>query len=113
MQKGFFASLFDVSFTSFITTKIIKVVYIIILVVISLAALVFVGAAFSQSSAAGVITLLIFAPLAWLLYVIYARIALEVIIQIFRITEQQRDQTAMQRQAFTAAGWLPPEPPEL
>ena len=40
MQKGFFASLFDLSFTSFITTRVIKVLYVITLVFLVVAYLV-------------------------------------------------------------------------
>src|SRR4051794_2199229 len=108
MEKGFFASLFDISFTSFITTKIIKVLYVLALVVIGLVALVFVIGAFRVNAGLGVVTLFIFAPLASLFYVIYARVGLELIIQIFRITELLRDQNQLQRTAFAGAGWLPP-----
>jgi hypothetical protein len=108
MQKGFFESLFDISFTSFITTKIIKFLYVLALIVIGLIALVFVVSAFSRSAGLGVVVLFIFAPLLSLLYIVYARVTLELIIQIFRITELLRDQNQLQRTAFAGAGWLPP-----
>ncbi len=108
MQKGFFESLFDISFTSFITTKIIKVLYVLALVVIGLVALAFVVSAFSRSAGLGVVVLFIVAPLFSLIYIIYTRVALELIIQIFRITELLRDQNQLQRTAFAGAGWLPP-----
>ena len=84
-ERGFFGALFDVSFTSFITTRIIKVLYIITLVLIGLGALVFIGAAFADSVGAGLVTLVIIAPLVSLLYVIYTRVILEVLIAVFRI----------------------------
>jgi Domain of unknown function (DUF4282) len=108
MEKGFFESLFDISFTSFITTKIIKFLYVLALIVVGLFALIFVVAAFRASTAAGVFTLLILAPLLSLIYIVYARVTLELIIQIFRITELLRDQNQLQRTAFAGAGWLPP-----
>jgi hypothetical protein len=108
MQKGFFASLFDISFTSFITTKIIKFLYVLALIVAGLLALAFVISAFTQGVAAGVFTLVVLAPLVSLIYIIYTRVALELIIQIFRITELLRDQNHLQRAAFAGAGWLPP-----
>jgi hypothetical protein len=111
MEKGFFASLFDISFTSFITTKIIKFLYVLALIVIGLVALIFVIAAFTRSAGAGVVTLLIVAPLFSLIYVVYARVTLELIIQIFRITELLRDQNQLQRAAFSGAGWLGPAGP--
>jgi hypothetical protein len=108
MEKGFFGSLFDISFTSFITTKIIKFLYVLALIIVGLFALIFVVAAFRASAAAGVFTLVILAPLLSLIYIVYARVTLELIIQIFRIVELLRDQNQMQRTAFAGAGWLPP-----
>ena len=96
-ERGFFAALFDVSFTSFVTTRIIKVLYIITLVVIGLGALAFVIAAFAQSAAGGLITLVIVAPLVSLLYVIYTR-----------VMELNAEQVALMRQA---QGISAPQPP--
>jgi uncharacterized membrane protein len=107
MERGFFSSLFDVSFTSFITTKIIKVIYVLTLIGIALTALVFVGAAFQENAGLGVLFLFVVAPVLALIYTIYARVLLELIIQVFRIAELLRDQNELQRAAFTAAGWLP------
>jgi hypothetical protein len=95
--KGFFASLFDISFSSLITTKVIKVLYVISLIVIGLVALFFVIAAFASSSAAGVITLLIIAPLLALLYVVYTRVVLEFIIVVFRIAEYTHELVELTR----------------
>lgn len=87
MQKGFFASLLDTTFTSLVTTRIIRVVYILALVGIGLTALVYVVAAFQVSSAFGVLTLLVLAPLASLLAIVYTRVLLEALIALFRIME--------------------------
>ena len=107
-QRGFFGALFDVSFTSFVTTRIIKVLYIITLVVIGLAALAFVVAAFANSVAGGLFTLVIGAPLVSLLYVIYTRVILEVLIAIFRIMELNAEQVSLLRQS---QGLSAPQPP--
>ena len=48
MQKGFLASLFDLSFSNLITTKVIKVIYILSMILIGLGALVIVIAAFAS-----------------------------------------------------------------
>ena len=95
--KGFFASLFDISFSSLITTKVIKVLYVISLVVIGVAALFFIVAAFASSPAAGVLTLLIIAPLFALLYVVYTRVILEFIIVVFRIAEYTHELVELTR----------------
>ena len=104
-ERSFLSSLFDISFTSFVTTRIIKVVYVITLVLIGLTALVFVVASFAQSVAGGLFVLLIVAPLLSLLYVIYARVLLELVMAIFRIMEHTGEQvTLLRAQAGGAAG---------
>jgi hypothetical protein len=112
VEKSFFGALFDVSFSSLITTKVIKVIYILSMVVIGLIALFFVAAAFAQSVAVGLITLVIFAPLVALVYLIYARVILEVIICLFRIMETNVELVELQRAATSPAAPPPPsEPP--
>jgi type IV secretory pathway TrbL component len=76
-EQGFLASLFDVSFRSLVTTKVIKVLYILSMVGIGLVALAFVVAAFNNNAAAGLLVLIIVAPLMSLLYLIYVRVLLE------------------------------------
>jgi hypothetical protein len=107
MERGFFSSLFDISFTSYVTTKIIKVIYVLTLIGIALFALFFVVAGFRESTGLGLFVLVIGAPVGALIYTIYARVFLEFIIQVFRISELLRDQNTLQRAAFSAAGWLP------
>ena len=83
--RGFVTALFDYSFTSFVTPKIIKVLYVLATIVVSLSTLVLVLAAFNNSSGAGVLTLVIAGPLFFLLSMIYARVLLELVIVFFRI----------------------------
>jgi len=84
--KGFLASLFDYSFSSFITTRIIKILYVLITIVYSLVALAFLAIGISHGPGPAVAAI-IFVPIAWLLYMIFARVALEVLIVVFRIGE--------------------------
>ena len=105
MQKGFFASLFDISFSSLITTKVIKVVYVISMIVIGLAGLVFIiAAAASDDGAGAAIFAIIVVPIFALLYLIYTRIILEVIIVLFRIMESNFELVELQRSALGVAG---------
>jgi hypothetical protein len=109
MQKGFFGSLFDLSFSSLVTTKVIKVIYVISLIVIALVALLFVVGAFAESAALGVLTLLVLAPAIGLLYVVYTRVILEVIIAVFRLVEYNGELVALKRQQLgIAAPGAPP-----
>jgi len=109
-DQGFLGSLFDISFSSLITTKVIKVLYVLSMVIIGLFALVVVVAAFSNSVAGGIVVLLIVAPLAGLLYLIYVRVLLELVIVIFRIMETNVELVSLQR-AQVAGGVAPPPPP--
>jgi hypothetical protein len=85
--KGFLESLFDFSFTSLVTTKLIKVLYGLSIAIQALISLFYVIISFSFSPTAGVIVLLIGAPLSFLLGVCYTRVMLEIIIVVFRISE--------------------------
>jgi hypothetical protein len=111
LQKGFLASLFDLSFSALITTKVIKVIYLLSMILIGLGALVFVAAAFQSSAAAGLFVLLIAAPFVSLLYLIYARVVLEVIIALFRIMETNVELVELQRAASSGPSIPPPTTP--
>ena len=111
MEKGFLGSLFDVSFSSLITTRVIKVIYILSMILIGLMALFFIAAAFSNSAASGIFTLVIIAPLAALIYLIYVRVILEVIICVFRIMETNVELVSLQRAAAGPGTPPPPTPP--
>ena len=83
---SFFGALFDFSFSSFVTTRIIKLLYILSIVVIGLVALgIFFG--LLSRGGGGIVAAVILAPLFFLLYTIFARVWLEFIIVVFRIAE--------------------------
>ena len=85
--KGFFGSLFDLSFSSLITTKIIKVLYVLTLILIGFAYIAFTISAFAADSGVGALVLFILGPLGALFYIVYARVFLEIVIALFRIME--------------------------
>ena len=85
--SGFFQALFDFSFTAFVTPKIIKVIYVLAMIGIALVSLVYVALAFRLNPAVGVLVLVIVAPIFFLLYLIAARVWLEVVMALFRIAE--------------------------
>lgn len=84
---GFLGSLFDFSFSSFITTQIIKVLYGLCMLGAAFLALFVIVSGFAVSTGVGVLALFIGAPLAFLVTVIYSRVMLELIIVVFRISE--------------------------
>lgn len=84
--KGFFAALFDLSFTSFVTLKFAKFIYVLIMVVLALLWLGWIIAGFSTEPLLGVLVLV----LGWipiLLYVILARVTLEFYIAMVRTSQ--------------------------
>ncbi len=88
--KGFLGALFDFSFSEFITKKVIRILYIILVLFCGLGALFFIFAGFAQSVVSGLLFLII-SPLIFLLYVILIRIALEIYLVIFQIGDHTRE----------------------
>lgn len=86
LKPGFFATLTDFSFTEFVTTKIIKILYGLGILSAGLIALLAVISGFATGLAAGIL-MLILSPVIFVLFVIYARVSLEILIVIFRIAE--------------------------
>ena len=86
-DRSFVESLFDFSFTSFITPRLIKVLYAVILIFITIGVIALVISGFSRGAAPGFLFLFIIGPLYAVLLVISARIYLELVIAVFRIVD--------------------------
>ena len=93
--KGFIGSLFDFSFNHFITGKLIKFLYFVFIalagvVTVSIIVSAFGAGAALGSSGAGTlvgILALIISPVIFLIVVTYARVALELVMVLFKIEE--------------------------
>ncbi|HET7684367.1 MAG TPA: DUF4282 domain-containing protein [Marmoricola sp.] len=83
---GFFKALFDFSFTTFITPKVVKVVYVLATALLALGWLVFLIGAFADSAGAGIAVLLI-GPVVLLVYLALIRMTLEFYLAIVRMSE--------------------------
>jgi hypothetical protein len=90
-SRSFLSALFDFSFTSFVTVRIIKVLYVLILILTSLYALVFTIVAFKAGPVIGLATLLIGDPLFIIIVMAFWRLVLESFVVIFRIAEDTRE----------------------
>jgi hypothetical protein len=88
-QKGFFGRLFDLSFNEFVTPSIIKVIFIVGIVLAALMSL-FVFAAFANQGGGAIAAGIVFAPLVFFVYVLFARVLSEVYLILFRIEENTR-----------------------
>ena len=110
-KKSFVNCLCDFSFTDFLTLKIIKPLYLIGIGVAALAFITIFVQAFKQSFAAGLLYI-IASVVTPVLIVIVWRIALELVITLFRIEENTR-QTPQPQQAAPAPAPAPaPTPTE-
>lgn len=89
-SKGFLASLFDVGFNSFVTPKVVKAVYVLVMVLTALWELALAIAAFRLNTVLGIIALFILCPIFFVVYLALWRIVLELVMVIFRIAEDVR-----------------------
>ena len=88
-EKCFCSCLFDLSFSDFITKKVIKIIYMIGIAIAGIAAIILIVRAFYGSFATGLVHI-IAAPIVFVLIVIALRIYLELILIFFRIEENTR-----------------------
>ena len=88
--RGFLGALFDFGFTSFVTPKMIKVLYVLIVIGTVVSALVFTIVAFKASTVFGFLTLVFGDPLFILIVLAIYRIILEFFVVTFRVAEDIR-----------------------
>lgn len=86
---GFFAGLFDFSFTKFVTPRIVAVLYGIGIIATGIAALAIVIAGFSNGFGSG-IAALVAAPIVFFIYLLFLRVGLETLIVAFKNAESNR-----------------------
>ena len=89
-SKGFLASLFDIGFTSFVTPKVVKAVYVLVMILTALWELALAVGAFRLNTVLGIIVLFILSPIFFVVYLALWRIVLELVMVIFRIAEDVR-----------------------
>jgi hypothetical protein len=84
--QGFLGSIFDLSFTEFITIRIIKFLFVLGIILAAIGTLLLIVTGFSNGIGVGILSLVL-SPLIFLVYVLLARIWCEMIIVMFRIAE--------------------------
>jgi hypothetical protein len=90
-EKGFLGSLFDFSFQSFVTPKIIKVLYVLFTIWTALVALGLLILGFRTGGiAGGLVMLIVVIPIYVLLTLGLWRVVLEAFMVIFRIYEETK-----------------------
>jgi Domain of unknown function (DUF4282) len=88
--RGFLGALFDFGFTSFVTPKVIKVLYMLIVIGTVVSALVVTIVAFKASTVFGFLMLVFGDPLFILIVLAIYRIILEFFVLTFRVAEDVR-----------------------
>ncbi len=89
--RGFLESLFDLSFSRFITTQIIRLLFILGLVVIAVTYVSAVVAAFAAHVSTGLLVMFILGPVMAFVQIVFLRVALELVIVAFRTMEAARE----------------------
>jgi hypothetical protein len=88
-DRAFFARLFDTTFKTFVTPSIVRILFILGIVVISLYALVILFAGFNTIDDGGIVFVLL-APVFWMIGIIWMRVLIEVVMVLFRIEVNTR-----------------------
>lgn len=87
---GFVGALLDFGFTSFVTPKVIKVLYVLVMIGTVASALAFTIIVFKVSATFGILTLVFGDPLIILIVMAIYRIILEFFVVVFRTAEDIR-----------------------
>ena len=99
--KGFFGALFDLSFSEFVTTKMIKILYILLLILVAIGFVIalFSGliTMFSRGGFLAGLVAIVLAAIGALIYIILARMWMELVIVVFRIAENTTELVRLKR----------------
>jgi hypothetical protein len=108
--KELFESLFDLSFKTLVTPRVIKVLYALSIVAAGFLSIVLIIDGFSESAGKGILSLFFVAPLVFLILVISSRIVYELAIVVFRISDHTADIARNTAEIARQGGNPPAEP---
>ena len=109
-RAGFFSSLFDLNFSRVVTTRVVKWLYLIVIVLVVIGLIGYIATSIISGSVTAIVVSVIVGPLVALLYIIIARIGFEVLVAIFRILETNREIAFLERQQLNQMQGGVPEP---
>ena len=84
---SFFGALFDLSFSSFITPKIIKILFILAMIGAAILSLVIIVGGFTQGVGAGILALIL-SVIVFVINIVLARLWLELVMVAFSINDR-------------------------
>jgi len=82
--------LYDFSFSSFNTLRVIRILYVLITIVYSLGAVIVLTGLLLKHTVADIVFAIIVVPIGYLIYLTVARICLEVLMVIFHLGNDVR-----------------------
>lgn len=85
--KNFFSDLFDLKFKNFITQRLIKILFLLSIALSGVGALTLLINGLSSGQVGTALLALIFAPIFFFAYVLAARVSLELVLVVFRISD--------------------------
>lgn len=89
-DSHFLQALFDFSFSEFVTVQLVRTLYVLLIIMGLFSAVMTVVALFSQGLLPGLFSILL-APLGFLVWVVAARVSLELFVVVFRIAGYLRE----------------------
>jgi hypothetical protein len=89
-SASFFETLFDFSFSEFVTETVVRILYIVAILLAGVGALGIIISGFANGIGSGVFAL-IFAPILFIFWVLLARVGMEIFVVIFRIADYLRE----------------------
>jgi len=88
-NEGILGGLFDFSFSTFVTTKIVKILYVLDVALGALIALIILVSGLASESVLMRLGCIILAPITFLYYVLFCRLWMELVVVVFRIAENK------------------------
>ena len=89
-DPSFLGALFDMSFSTFVTESLASIVYMLVIFFSAFFAVVYVVREFLSSLGEGLFAIFL-APIGWILFILIARITLELIVVVFKIADNTKE----------------------
>jgi hypothetical protein len=89
-HKSFFRSLYDFSFGTFVTSRVLKVLYGLVVILYSLTAVVAFLLLLIKGGVIGIVLAIVFVPLLYFIYLVVTRLLFESLMVVFRIGDDVR-----------------------
>lgn len=94
-EKGLLATVFDMSFTHFVTLRIVRWLFVLGIAIITIGALISVVTGFDPKYSEGhPLVVILLTPIAWFALVVALRVTLETMVVFFRIAENTGEMAA-------------------